>query len=177
MRPTVMEDLIPGERLLLRTLRQIAFGQGGCRLLPAAFQQACGCAGAQALTALEAFVLGLALHSRRKVELHYPTFGSLSDDEQRLLEAFGFAQAEAYGRLQARMGEILQDEPDFTMLSAAVLVAQALEFEGFSIRTASEAHGTGRSQGPSTAAVDLEAPAPAPEGWRLPAIATDLHCH
>lgn len=151
MPPTAVEGLLSGELLLLRALRQIALGRGECRLVQADFQEACGYAGAQALRALEAFVLGLALHSRRKIELHYPGFRGVSGDERLLLEAFGCAQAEAYASARERLRRLMKDEPRFMLMSAAALVAQALEFQGLMIRgTDPDEEGEQRSCGRSS---------------------------
>lgn len=134
-----MDKLFSGERLLLKALRQIALFPRECRPLSAAFEEACGYAGVEALRALEVFVLGLAVHGRRRIELNYPTVSSVSSDERLILEIFGGVQAEAYASAEGGLLRLMGAEPNVLLMSAAALVAQALELQGLMIRTEGEA--------------------------------------
>lgn len=125
--------LTSGERLLIRTVRLIAL-DAVCCAHRAAFEEACGCAGAEAWRALEVFLAELALHGRRRVRLSVPTDGRLTADERVLVDAFAAAQADDYRTLDERLTGLTRAEPPAALGAAACLVAQAMGMGGLVLR-------------------------------------------
>lgn len=127
------DDLLCGERLLIRTVRLLALA-APCHSLKAHFEDACGCAGGSAYRMLEAFVQQLGLRGRRRVTLSIPADPRLTDDEALILDAFGCAQAEDYRSLDERLTGLLGVAPPFAVGAAACVVAETLALNGLLLR-------------------------------------------
>lgn len=127
------DDLLHGERLLIRTVRLLAL-TAPCHSLRAHFEAACGCAGQPAYRMLEAFVQQLALRGRRRLALSIPADPRTTDDEALILDVFGCAQAEDYRSLDERLTGLLGVAPPFAMGAAACGVAETLAMNGLMLR-------------------------------------------
>lgn len=127
------DDLLHGERLLIRTVRLLAL-TAPCHSLRAHFEEACGCAGQAAYRMLEAFVQQLGARGRRRLTLSIPADPRLTDDERIILDAFGCAQAEDYRSLDERLWGLMGVQPPFPMGAAACLVAETLAMNGLLLR-------------------------------------------
>jgi hypothetical protein len=127
------EDLLHGERLLIRTVRLLALATP-CHSLRAHFEAACGDAGQSAYRMLEAFVQQLGARGRRRLTLSIPADPRLTDDEALILDAFGCAQAEDYRSLDERLTGLLGAEPPFPLGAAACVVAETLGMNGLMLR-------------------------------------------
>lgn len=127
------DDLLHGERLLIRTVRLLAL-TAPCHSLKAHFEDACGCAGQQAYRMLEAFVQQLGARGRRRLTLSIPADSRLTADEQLILDAFGCAQAEDYRSLDERLTGLLGASPPFAVGAAACVVAETLALNGLMLR-------------------------------------------
>ena len=127
------DDLLHGERLLIRTVRLLAL-TSPCHSLRAHFEDACGCAGQSAYRMLEAFVQQLGVRGRRRLTLSIPADPRLTDDEQLILDAFGCAQAEDYRSLDERLTGLLGAPPPFSLGAAACVVAETLAMNGLMLR-------------------------------------------
>ena len=127
------DDLLHGERLLIRTVRLLAL-TSPCHSLRAHFEDACGCAGQSAYRMLEAFVQQLGVRGRRRLTLSIPADPRLTDDEQLILDAFGCAQAEDYRSLDERLTGLLGAAPPFPLGAAACVVAETLALNGLVLR-------------------------------------------
>ena len=127
------DDLLHGERLLIRTVRLLAL-TSPCHSLRAHFEDACGCAGQSAYRMLEAFVQQLGVRGRRRVTLSIPADPRLTDDEALILDVFGCAQAEDYRSLDERLQGLLDAPPPFPMGAAACMVAETLAMNGLMLR-------------------------------------------
>lgn len=128
------EDLLHGERLLIRTVRLLALATP-CHSLRAHFEAACGCSGQAAYRMLEAFVQQLGARGRRRVTLSIPADPRLTEDERLILDAFGRAQAEDHRSLDERLTGLLGAGPPFALGAAACVVAETLAINGFMLRT------------------------------------------
>ena len=128
------DDLLHGERLLIRTVRLLAL-TAPCHSLKAHFEEACGCAGQAAYRMLEAFVQQLGARGRRRLTLSIPADPRLTDDERIILDAFGCAQAEDYRSLDERLWGLLGAQPPFPMGAAACVVAETLAMNGLMLRS------------------------------------------
>jgi len=127
------DDLLHGERLLIRTVRLLALATP-CHSLRAHFEAACGHSGQSAYRMLEAFVQQLGVRGRRRVTLSIPADPRLTDDEALILDAFGCAQAEDYRSLDERLTGLLGAEPPFPLGAAACVVAETLAMSGLMLR-------------------------------------------
>jgi len=127
------DDLLHGERLLIRTVRLLALA-APCHSLQGHFEEACGCAGQSAYRMLEAFVQQLGVRGRRRLTLSIPADPRLTDDEQLILDAFGCAQAEDYRSLDERLTGLLGAAPPFPLGAAACVVAETLALNGLMLR-------------------------------------------
>lgn len=129
-----LDDLLHGERLLIRTVRLLALATP-CHSLRAHFEAACGYSGQAAYRMLEAFVQQLGARGRRRVTLSIPADTRLTDDEALILDAFGCAQAEDYRSLDERLTGLLGVQPPFPLGAAACGVAETLAMNGLILRT------------------------------------------
>ena len=127
------DDLLHGERLLIRTVRLLAL-TAPCHSLKAHFEEACGCAGQSAYRMLEAFVQQLGLRGRRRLTLSIPADPRLTDDEKLIIDAFGCAQVEDYRSLDERLTGLLGMAPPFAVGAAACVVAETLFLNGLILR-------------------------------------------
>lgn len=127
------DDLLHGERLLIRTVRLLALATP-CHSLRAHFEAACGCSGQAAYRMLEAFVQQLGARGRRRVTLSIPADPRLTDDEVLILDAFGCAQAEDYRSLDERLTGLVGAAPPFPLGAAACVVAETLAMNGLMLR-------------------------------------------
>lgn len=127
------DDLLHGERLLIRTVRLLALATP-CHSLRAHFEAACGCSGQAAYRMLEAFVQQLGARGRRRVTLSIPADPRLTDDEVLILDAFGCAQAEDYRSLDERLTGLVGAPPPFPLGGAACVVAETLAMNGLMLR-------------------------------------------
>lgn len=128
------EDLLHGERLLIRTARLLVLATP-CHSLRAHFEAACGGAGTPAYRMLEAFMQQLARHGRRRVALSIPADPRLTGDERLILDVFGHAQAEDYRSLDERLAGLLGAPPPFAMGAAACAVAATFLLNGLLLGT------------------------------------------
>lgn len=127
------DDLLHGERLLIRAVRLLAL-TAPCHSLRAHFEDACGCAGPSAYRMLEAFVQQLGVRGRRRLTLSIPADPRLTDDEKLILDAFGCAQGEDYRSLDERLTGLLGMAPPFAVGAAACVVAETLALNGLLLR-------------------------------------------
>lgn len=127
------DDLLHGERLLIRTVRLLALA-APCHSLKAHFEAACGDAGQGAYRMLEAFVQQLGVRGRRRVTLSIPADPRLTADEVLILDAFGCAQVEDYRSLDERLTGLLGMAPPFAVGAAACFVAETLVMNGLMLR-------------------------------------------
>ncbi|MCR5878443.1 hypothetical protein [Phenylobacterium sp. J367] len=122
-------DLTCGERLVLCGLRLMA-ADAACTTLQPRFDEACGCAGGQALRGLEVFVQQLRRHGRRKIQVSPPAPGRPTADERLVLQVFASAQADDYRSVDAALAQLIDDEPPGALGAAACLVAEAFQMNG-----------------------------------------------
>lgn len=132
--PRAGDGLSQGERMLLRTLRLLAL-DAPCPSLKPQFEDACGCAGAEAYRAVEVFVQQLRVAGRRRIGLSPPT-GRLTDDESQILGAFASAQADDYRTLDVRLSGLVAGDPPAALGAAACLVGQVFAMNGLLLRAA-----------------------------------------
>ncbi len=130
---TPRDDLLHGERLLIRTVRLLAMASP-CHSLQAHFEAACGCAGQATYRTLEAFVRQLGARGRRRLTLSIPVDPRVTDDEALILDVFGCAQAEDYRSLDERLQRLLDAPPPFPIGAAACMVAEILAMNGLVLR-------------------------------------------
>jgi hypothetical protein len=122
-------DGTSGERLLLRTFRQLLAG-AECAGSRVRFEEACGCAGAQAFRAFTVFVQQLRLHGRRRIHLSPPASTQRTDDEDLVLSAFASAQADDYRSVDDALTRLTAAEPPGALGGALCLVAEAFAMNG-----------------------------------------------
>ena len=127
------EDLLHGERLLIRTLRLLALA-APCHSLKGLFEDACGCAGHEAYRTLEVFLQQLGLHGRRRLVLSVPADARLTADEAVILDVFACAQADHYVALDDGLSWLLGREPPPALGAAICLVAQTFAMSGLFLR-------------------------------------------
>ena len=127
------DELLHGERLLIRTVRLLAL-TAPCHGLRGHFEQACGCAGEEAYRTLEVFLQQLCLRGRKRLTLSVPTDPRLTSDELVVLDAFGCAQAEDYRSLDERLTGLVGGEPPMALGAAACVVAQTFAMNGLLLR-------------------------------------------
>jgi hypothetical protein len=133
-RPLERDGLWQGERMLLRALRLLAL-EVSCHSLKPQFENACGCAGAEAYRAVEVFVQQLRATGRRRIGLGPPA-GRVTDDEALILGAFASAQADDYRALDQRLSGLVAGEPPAALGAAACLVGQVFAMNGLVLRAA-----------------------------------------
>lgn len=126
-------DLLHGERLLIRTVRLLAL-TAPCHSLRASFEEACGYSGQQAYRMLEVFVQQLSLRGRWRLTLSIPVDPRLTDDETQVLDAFGCAQAEDYRSLDERLAGLVGGEAPVALGSAACMIAETFAMNGLFLR-------------------------------------------
>src|SRR3989344_728107 len=107
------DDLLHGERLLIRTVRLLALATP-CHSLRAHFEAACGCSGQAAYRMLEAFVQQLGARGRRRGTLSIPAEPRLTGDE--------------------RLTGLVAAAPPFPLGAAACVVAETLAMNGLMLR-------------------------------------------
>lgn len=123
------DQLLHGERLLLRTVRLLALATP-CHGLRAHFEAACGTAGREAYGAVEVFVQQLRRHGRRRLALSGPSDPRRTGDEALVLAAFAAAQAGDYRGLDRWLTALMGAAPPASLGAAACLAAQILELNG-----------------------------------------------
>ena len=121
-----------GERLLLRTIRLLAF-RNACHGQQCHFEMACGCSGEEAYRTLSVFVEQLRLNGQRRIVLSAPPARTVTDDERTILAAFAAAQNDDYGELDARLADLTQAQPPASLGGAVCLVAQVFAMQGLVI--------------------------------------------
>lgn len=127
------EDLLHGERLLIRTLRLLAL-TSPCHSQRGLFEHACGCSGHEAYRTLEVFLQQLGLRGRRRLILSVPADLRLTPDEASILAAFACVQAGDYRSLDERLYGLLGAPPPPALGAAACVVAEAFALNGLLLR-------------------------------------------
>jgi hypothetical protein len=97
-----------GEHLLVWSWRKIVAGGGGCPLIAREFSLSCGEDASEVLATLYTFLQALAYAGRRRLEVGYPGYTSVTTDERQMLVLIATAQRddatgfEAHLRILAR---------------------------------------------------------------------------
>jgi hypothetical protein len=100
-RETDMTGLSYAEHLLVWSWRKIVMGYGGCPLIAREFSLLCGEDGGEVLATLHTFLQALAYAGRRRLEVGYPGYTSLTVDERKMLVLIAAAQSGDATRLEA----------------------------------------------------------------------------
>jgi hypothetical protein len=81
-----------GEHLLVWSWRKIVAGGGGCPLIAREFSLSCGEDASEVLATLYTFLQALAYAGRRRLEVGYPGYTSVTTDEWQMLVLIATAQ-------------------------------------------------------------------------------------
>jgi hypothetical protein len=102
-RETDMTGLSYAEHLLVWSWRKIVMGYGGCPLIAREFSLLCGEDGGEVLATLHTFLQALGYAGRRRLEVGYPGYTSLTVDERKMLVLIAAAQSGDATRLEAHL--------------------------------------------------------------------------
>jgi hypothetical protein len=102
-RETDMTGLSYAEHLLVWSWRKIVMGYGGCPLIGREFSLLCGEDGGEVLATLHTFLQALGYAGRRRLEVGYPGYTSLTVDERKMLVLIAAAQSGDATRLEAHL--------------------------------------------------------------------------
>ena len=119
-----------GEHLLVWTWRKIMTGHGGCPLIEREFSRLCGEDAGEVLATFCTFLRAVAYASRRRLQIGYPGYPGLTNDEREFLTLIATAQAGEVARLEAHLRWIARAELTFALAIAIRALARALEVHG-----------------------------------------------
>ncbi len=121
-RETGATGLSYAELLLVWSWRKIVTGGGGCPLIAREFSLLCGEDASEVLATLYTFLQALAYAGRRRLEIEYPGYISLTVDERQMLVLIAVAQSGDSDRLEAHLQNLARGR----LRSALAIAVRAL---------------------------------------------------
>jgi len=118
------------EHLLVWTWRRIVTGRGGCPLIEREFSRLCGEDAGEVLATFCTFLRAVAHASRRRLQIGYPGYPGLTNDERQLLILIATAQTGDEARFEAHLRWIARAELALALAIAIRALGTAPEVHG-----------------------------------------------
>ena len=139
-----MTALSDGEHLLVWTWRKIVTGHGGCPLIEREFSRLCGEDAGEVLATFCTFLRAVAYASRRHLQIGYPGYPGLTNDERQFLILIATAQAGDEARFEAHLRWIARTELTLALAIAIRALGTALEVHGLRLSSTAPSRAGGR---------------------------------